>query len=103
MVESAEVLTDEHLISFRITASHFLWKMVRRLVGSLVEVGRGNVGAEDFARLIERIRQRKADGLTALYDALGTYLDGADSQDGRKVMVMYTDGGDTRSALSFSD
>ena len=32
----------------------------------------------DFARLVERIRQRKADGLTALYDALGTYLDGAD-------------------------
>ena len=57
----------------------------------------------DFARLIERIRQRKADGFTALYDALGTYLDGADSQDGRKVMVMYTDGGDTRSALSYSE
>src|SRR5689334_10689694 len=57
----------------------------------------------DFARLIERIRQRKADGFTALYDALGTYLDGADKQDGRKVMVMYTDGGDTRSALSFSE
>jgi Ca-activated chloride channel homolog len=57
----------------------------------------------DFPRLVERIRQRKADGFTALYDALGTYLDGADSQDGRKVMVMYTDGGDTRSALSFSE
>jgi Ca-activated chloride channel homolog len=57
----------------------------------------------DFARLVERIRLRKADGFTALYDALGTYLDGADSQDGRKVMVMYTDGGDTRSALSFSE
>ena len=57
----------------------------------------------DFPRLVERIRQRKADGMTALYDALGTYLDGADSQDGRKVMVMYTDGGDTQSALSLSD
>ena len=53
----------------------------------------------DFARLVERIRQRKPDGWTALYDALGTYLDGADSQDGRKVLVMYTDGGDSRSAL----
>ena len=52
-VESAEITTDEHLILFRITASHFLWKMVRRLVGSLVEVGRGNVGVEDFACLIE--------------------------------------------------
>ncbi len=57
----------------------------------------------DFARLVERIRQRKPDGWTALYDALGTYLDGADRQDGRKVLVMYTDGGDTRSALTFAE
>ncbi len=57
----------------------------------------------DFARLVERIRQRRPDGWTAFYDALGTYLDGADSQEGRKVMVMYTDGGDTRSALSLSE
>ena len=57
----------------------------------------------DFARLVERIRQRKPQGWTALYDALGTYLDGAGEQDGRKVMVMYTDGGDTRSALTFGD
>lgn len=53
----------------------------------------------DFARLVERIRLRKPEGMTALYDALGTYLDGAGQQDGRKIMVMYTDGGDTRSAL----
>jgi Ca-activated chloride channel family protein len=57
----------------------------------------------DFARLVERIRQRKPEGWTALYDALGTYLDGAGEQDGRKVLVMYTDGGDTRSALRFSE
>ncbi|MEO8682261.1 MAG: VWA domain-containing protein [Vicinamibacterales bacterium] len=57
----------------------------------------------DFARMVERIRMRKAEGLTALYDALGTYLDGADDQPGRKIMVMYTDGGDTRSALTFDD
>jgi Ca-activated chloride channel family protein len=57
----------------------------------------------DFARLVERIRQRKADGWTALYDALGTYLDGADSQEGRKVMVMFTDGADSRSVLTLSE
>ena len=57
----------------------------------------------DFPRLIERIRQRKPDGWTALYDALGTYLDGADQAEGRTVMVMYTDGGDTRSALRFDE
>lgn len=57
----------------------------------------------DFARLVERIRLRKPEGWTALYDALGTYLDGAQDQDGRKILVMYTDGGDTRSALRFGD
>lgn len=59
-------------------------------------------GQNDFPRLVERIRNRKADGLTALYDALGVYLDGAGDQDGQKVLVLYTDGGDTTSALSFS-
>ncbi len=58
-------------------------------------------GQQDFARLVERIRNRKADGMTALYDALGVYLDGAGEQDGQKVLVLYTDGGDTTSALSF--
>lgn len=57
----------------------------------------------DFARLVERIRKRKPDGWTALYDALGVYLDGADQQDGRQILIIYTDGGDTRSALSYSD
>jgi len=57
-VESAEITTDEHLIRFRITTSHFLWKMVRRLIGSLVEVGRGRASVEDFARLIENPRSQ---------------------------------------------
>lgn len=57
----------------------------------------------DFARLVERIRMRKPDGWTALYDALGVYLDGASGQDGRTIMVMYTDGADSRSNLRFTD
>lgn len=56
-----------------------------------------------FARMIERIRNRKADGMTALYDALGVYLDGAASDEGRAILVLYTDGGDTRSAIGFGD
>ncbi len=57
----------------------------------------------EFARVIERIRQKKAGGSTALYDAVGVYLDGAAGQRGRKIMLLYTDGGDTHSSLSFSD
>jgi VWFA-related protein len=67
------------------------------------EVRVGRYGQNDFPRLVERIRRRVPDGYTALYDALGIYLDGADEIDGRKVLVVYTDGGDTRSAVTFSD
>jgi Ca-activated chloride channel homolog len=59
--------------------------------------------AADYPRLVERIRQRKADGWTALYDAIGVYLDGAQQQDGQKVLVVYTDGGDTTSVMTFHD
>src|SRR3954471_14965535 len=55
-----------------------------------------------FPRLVERIRARKPDGLTALYDAVGVYLTGASEDQGRKILVMFTDGGDTRSTTSFS-
>ena len=54
---------------------------------------------DDYPRLIERIRMRKAGGMTAFYDALAVYLRGASVQDGQKVLVAYTDGGDTRSSI----
>src|SRR4030095_10029389 len=50
----------------------------------------------------ERVRGLRAGGDTALYDAIGLYLNGAAEQDGGKVMVLYTDGGDTQSRLSLN-
>jgi Ca-activated chloride channel family protein len=73
------------------------------LVDFDTEVRVTRYGQREFPRLVERIRGRKPDGWTALYDALGVYLDGADAQDGRKILVLYTDGGDTRSALRYGD
>ena len=73
------------------------------LVDFDTEVRVARYGQREFPRLVERIRSRKPDGFTALYDALGVYLDGADAQDGRKVLVLYTDGGDTRSALRYGE
>ena len=64
------------------------------------EVRVGRYGQADFPRLVERIRLRKSDGWTALYDALGVYLDGASGQQGRKILTIYSDGGDTRSSLT---
>jgi VWFA-related protein len=67
------------------------------------EVRAARYSQNEFARLIERIRQKKASGFTALYDAIGVYLDGASGQDGRKIMLIYTDGGDTRSSITFRE
>lgn len=49
----AEVFEDGDLICFRIGASHFLWKMVRRITGMLAEVGRGSLTFDAFARLLK--------------------------------------------------
>src|SRR5262245_61506942 len=73
------------------------------LVDFDTEVRVTKFGQQDFPRLVERIRSRKPEGFTAMYDALGVYLDGATDVTGRKILVVFTDGGDTRSAIRFGD
>jgi tRNA pseudouridine38-40 synthase len=51
-VKQAEMAVDGDLILFRFGARYFLWKMVRRIVGMLVEVGRGRVEVEEFQGLL---------------------------------------------------
>ena len=53
VVEAAEIGLESDMILFRITASHFLWRMVRRLVGVLVKLGSGEITVNDFAQLLE--------------------------------------------------
>ena len=50
LVERFEIVEDEALVLVMIEGSHFLWKMVRRLVGALVEAGRGQAMPTDPAR-----------------------------------------------------
>jgi Ca-activated chloride channel homolog len=57
----------------------------------------------DFTRLVARLRGRKPDGWTALWDAVGVYLGGSQDQAGQKVLIIFTDGGDTRSTLTYVD
>jgi tRNA pseudouridine38-40 synthase len=59
--KSTQVLLQEltlpeegHLIIIHVTGSHFLWKMVRRIVGVLVGVGRGELKPADVAQLLTR-------------------------------------------------
>lgn len=73
------------------------------LVDFDTEVRVARYRADDFPTLIERIRMRKPSGYTAFYDALGVYLHRASSEDGQKILVVYTDGGDTRSTINAGD
>jgi tRNA pseudouridine38-40 synthase len=48
------------LILFRIGGSHFLWKMVRRIAGTLVEIGTGRMPESEFPRLLAERSSRTA-------------------------------------------
>jgi len=45
LIDSLEIHEDGDLVLIHVEGSHFIWKMVRRLVGVLVEVGRGGLSA----------------------------------------------------------
>lgn len=45
---------EDHHWVFTITADRFLRNMVRAIVGTLLEVGRGKMSVEEFCRVIER-------------------------------------------------
>ena len=53
LLEGIEIVEEGALILIRIRGSHFLWKMVRRIVGVLAEVGRGAIVPRDVARLLQ--------------------------------------------------
>ncbi len=46
-----DIYEEGNLVIFHIVGSHFLWKMVRRIVGVLIEVGRGKMKDEDIKQL----------------------------------------------------
>jgi tRNA pseudouridine38-40 synthase len=49
LVERFDIAEAGELILLHIEGSHFLWKMVRRIVGVLIEVGRGRISASEAA------------------------------------------------------
>lgn len=106
LLDTSGSMTDD--MSFARTAAIRFLKALPEahditLVDFDTEVRVARYGVADFPRIVERIRTRTPEGWTALWDALGIYLDGIHFLDGRKVLVIYTDGGDTRSAQTFGD
>ena len=52
LLERIEIAEADDLVLVRVRGSHFLWKMVRRLVGVLAEVGRGQLSLEEVRRFL---------------------------------------------------
>jgi len=75
VVQAAAIEVDGDLILFRISASHFLWRMVRRIVGVLVKVGLGQLQPEDIARALKGKAAAKMDIAAWTAPASGLFLE----------------------------
>jgi tRNA pseudouridine38-40 synthase len=73
LVDRVEIAEQGSLVLTRIVGSHFLWKMVRRIVGVLAAIGRGDLSGEQAAALFEE-RSGAPAALTA--PASGLFLEG---------------------------
>jgi tRNA pseudouridine38-40 synthase len=52
LVDDITITTEDPLILIRVVGSHFLWRMVRRIVGVLVEAGRGGLTPAEVGALL---------------------------------------------------
>ncbi|SHJ88643.1 tRNA pseudouridine38-40 synthase [Anaerobranca californiensis DSM 14826] len=59
-----QVLEENRYIKFLIEGNGFLYNMVRIIAGTLIEVGKGKIKAEEIPRIIE-VKDRKKAGPTA--------------------------------------
>ncbi len=56
-VEDVTVADAGDLILIRVAGSHFIWKMVRRMVGVLVEIGKGSMAVDEVTALLTQARR----------------------------------------------
>ncbi len=54
VIESCKIATHGDLIVIRIIGSHFLWNMVRRMVGVMAGVGRKKLNVEDVRMFLKK-------------------------------------------------
>jgi tRNA pseudouridine38-40 synthase len=52
VVEEALIEVHDNLVVFRIQASHYMWRMVRRIVGVLVKLGKHEIELADLEQLL---------------------------------------------------
>lgn len=79
LIDRVEVAEDGALLLIRVVGSHFLWRMVRRMAGVLVAVGRGELDASGVSRLLETKSDLPA---TLTAPSSGLFLEGVYYRDG---------------------
>jgi tRNA pseudouridine38-40 synthase len=60
LIERMQLAQAGDLILIRVEGSHFLWKMVRRIVGVLVEAGKGNLSLGEISRFFAENSEQPA-------------------------------------------
>ncbi len=65
LIDDIQLKEEDDLILIRIVGSHFIWKMVRRIVGVLVEVGRGRKTENDILGYLNNKKSAEVAKLTA--------------------------------------
>jgi tRNA pseudouridine38-40 synthase len=73
LVDRLEVAEDGDLVLIRIVGSHFLWRMVRRIVGVLAAVGRGDLAIAQVRGFLDEASELPA---TLTAPASGLFLEG---------------------------
>jgi tRNA pseudouridine38-40 synthase len=71
-IYSLELEERDGFIQIRVGGNGFLYNMVRKIVGTLIEVGLGEIDADAIPGILEA-KERKQTGLMA--DAGGLYLE----------------------------
>ena len=67
------------------------------------EIRLSRYDSENQQGLFDRIHAAQGGGNTALYDAIAVYLSRVQDANGRKVLVIFSDGEDSRSSLSLDE
>ena len=75
LVDSIDIVENGALLLVRIQGSHFLWKMVRRMVGVLAACGRGELSARDAAAFLEDSGKDSAAPAALAAPAAGLFLE----------------------------
>jgi len=93
LIDSVSIEEAGDLIIFRVAGSHFLWKMVRRMVGVIAEVGRGSLTKGDVEAMLTSLSELPA-RLTAPPSGLflAQVLYKGDSEEGLHLPLLFLAG-----------